>query len=170
MSSEKPLISLISSMVCTRSLTDSIIEIKQTYGDIFRFRLFFINDLNKGMVTFEDFKQLIYDTSIMLMDIRGNNPAVEELVKIYHEMQTTSPAQFKAKTIISLVGGNAELRALTKMGSFEAKKIPSKKQGDLNFDEIPDLTDLVKKGIRISSKMAKMGKLLPIGKIGRAHV
>jgi cobaltochelatase CobN len=158
-----PQITLISSMVCTRGLTDAIEEIKKEHGEIFQFHLFFINDLNSGTVDLEDFKQLLHTSKIVMIDIRGNNPAVEELVNIYKEMQVNDPKLYEEKVIISLVGGNAELRELTKMGSFEAKKIPSKKAEGLGFEEIPDLTDLVKKGIRISQNLQKMGKILPFG-------
>jgi cobaltochelatase CobN len=159
----KPHITLISSMVCTRSLTDAIIDAKNEFGDIFDFRVFFINDLNQRKVTQTQFFEILFDTTILLIDIRGNNPAVEDLVRFYNDLESNSPDLYKTKTIISLVGGNAELRALTKMGSFLAKKIPSKQTAELGFDEIPDLSELVKKGIRMSQSMAKMGKLLPIG-------
>jgi cobalamin biosynthesis Mg chelatase CobN len=158
-----PQITIISAMVCTRSLTDAIQEIQDELGVCFTVKILFLNALNSGEIPKEVFIQDIYNTKIMLIDIRGHNPAVEILLNTYREMESTSPDQFKKTVIISLVGGNQELRCMTKLGSFEAKKIPSKSSSELNFDEIPDLTEFVKKGIRIGQKLAKIGKKIPIG-------
>lgn len=150
-------------MVCTRSLTDAVTTIKSEFGDIFDLKIIFIKDLSQNKMSPEAFRKILEATAILLIDIRGNSPEVEILVEYYHDLQLHAPEKYKEKNIISLVGGNAELRALTKLGSFEAKKIPTKAGGELGFDEIPDLSDLVQKGIKISQNMAKISKVLPIG-------
>ncbi len=158
-----PLITCISTMVCTSSLIDAIQDIKDEMGDIFTFRLYLVNDLASSDFTHAQILKLVEQTQILLFDIRGNNPFVEELVAICHELERDDLDFYQTKTIISLVGGNAELRELTQMGSFKASRIPSSSSQSLGFDEIPDLTNMVKKGIKISQNLSRLGKLLPFG-------
>ena len=162
---EEPLIVLISAMVCTRSLTDSINEIYEEWGHIFDFKVFFVNDVNTGVISSEEFTSSILRCAVLLIDIRGNNPAVEMIVEILSNIEKYDKKAYKRKTIISLVGGNEEIRRLTRMGSFDASKIPSKKTKEIDLESIPDITNFVKKGIRISKNIAKVGKYLPFGSL-----
>jgi cobaltochelatase CobN len=160
---KKPSIALISSMVSTTSLTNAIIEIKELLGDVFEFYLFFINDLQKIDLENSEIWENVIQSEIILLDIRGNNPVVEKLISIFNHIEQNEYEAYKHKQIVSLVGGNAELRELTKLGNFEAKKIPAKGNSELAFDVIPDLTEAVKKGIKISTILNKIGKILPFG-------
>ncbi|MBD3185818.1 hypothetical protein GF325_03230 [Candidatus Bathyarchaeota archaeon] len=161
--SGSPLICLVSAMVSTRAITDAILEIKEEHDIKFDFKIVFVNDVNAGIIKENDFRSLIYHSDALLLDIRGNNPAVEIIVDACNALEQENKEAFKQKTIISLVGGNEEIRKLTRMGNFEARKIPTGKSSELTMDEIPDITQLVKKGIRISKKIAKVGKILRVG-------
>lgn len=157
-----PRVTLVSAMVCTSSLTDGLLDIHEQLGkDALDFQLMVVNDINSGAIDKDAVVQRLRASDVILLDIRGNNPATEIIVETLHAIEKESKDAYNAKTIVSLVGGNEEIRRLTKMGSFEARKIPSKKAAGLGFDDIPDLTDLVKKGIKIGNTMKKMGKYLP---------
>jgi len=124
--------------------------------------MLFLNDIDSGKIPKEEFIEEIYDSDIMLMDIRGNCLTAEMLVKTYNQMEENQPELYEEKTIIALVGGNSEIRKLTKMGSFKAKKIPSSSQEDYGLEEIPDLTDAVRFGQRMTKLIKVIGKIFPI--------
>ena len=156
-----PKITLISASVFAKWLTEGITEIYQELGEIFEFKLYFLNDLDSGKVSHQELRQEVYDSEIMLLDIRGNCPTVEFLVNTYLQMENENPALFNSKTIIALVGGNGEIRRLTKMGPFQARKIPTPKQPGYDVDEIPDLTKAVRFGQKMTSFMKFLGRIFP---------
>ena len=158
---KKPKITLISASFFARWLTEGISEIYQELGEIFEFKLYFLNDVDSGKVSRGEFEQSIYDSEIMLIDIRGNCPTVEILVETYSKMEDEDPPLFDSKTIIALVGGNSEIRRLTKMGSFQTQKIPTPQQRDLDIDQIPDLTKAVRFGQKMTSLMKVLGRIFP---------
>jgi cobaltochelatase CobN len=149
-------------------LTEGISEIYQEYGRIFEFKLHFLKDLEYGDTPKEELVNDIIDSEIMLLDIRGNSPAVEIIVDTYNKMEKQRPQLYEEKTIIALVGGNSEIRRLTKMGSFMAKKIPSSSQ-DLDMKEIPDLTDGVRFGQRMQKVMKVLGRFFPFKTLRNAR-
>jgi hypothetical protein len=117
-----PKITLVSASVFGKWLTEGISEIYQEMGKIFDFKIFFLNDVDSGKISREEFVQNVYNSEIMLLDIRGNCPTVEILVENYSKMEKENPKLFENKTIVALVGGNSEIRRLTKMGPFLATK------------------------------------------------
>ncbi len=156
-----PKITLVSASVFAKWITEGISEIYKEMGEIFEFKIYFLNDIDSEKISRDDFVKNIYESSIMLIDIRGNCPTVEILVETYLKMEEESPELFESKTIIALVGGNSEIRRLTKMGSFIARKIPSPKQQDYGTDEIPDLTYAVRFGQKMTSFMKALGRIFP---------
>jgi cobaltochelatase CobN len=164
-----PKITLVSASVFVKWLTEGIQEIYKELGHIFDFKLYFLNDVDSGKIPKEDFIDDIYESEIMLLDIRGNCPTAEILVNTYNEMEEKNPDLFEEKTIIALVGGNSEIRKLTKMGSFMAKKIPSSSPDDYGTDEIPDLTDAVRFGQRMTKLIKFMGKIFPFKALKHAR-
>src|SRR6056297_2768431 len=160
---KKPIISLVSAMVCTRNITDAVIEIKEEYGDIFEFKLYFVNEINQQPKIQDQFRKDIVNSHTLMIDIRGHNKTVEIILNTLKNLKREKPANYEKKNIISLVGGNQEIRELTRIGSFDASKIPPGGSEEYGFEKIPELTDLVKKGIRISNTMAKIGKYFPFG-------
>ncbi|MBN2153267.1 MAG: cobaltochelatase subunit CobN, partial [Candidatus Lokiarchaeota archaeon] len=167
--SQRPSIVIVSTMVCTRNLIDAASSVQEQLGDVFELTIYFVNDVNSGNVTRLDFTSAIHDADVLLVDIRGNDLASEIIVETYATMEREEPDLFKARNIVSLVGGNEEIRRLTKLGSFLARSIPSKKAGGMGMDGIPDITDLVKKGIRIGQAMKTAGKYLPVGMLKHAR-
>ncbi len=156
-------------MVCTAALTDAIEAIEHEMGKLFVFRLFFINEIESGSIQPEHFTKVIEDTDVLLFDIRGNCKASELIISVLNGLRKMHPGQFKQKTIVSLVGGNEEMRRLTKLGAFEANRIPSGKRKEMGFDHVQDITDVVKKGIRIGESMKTLGKYLPFGMMKHAR-
>ncbi|TXT67090.1 MAG: hypothetical protein BAJALOKI1v1_190033 [Promethearchaeota archaeon] len=164
-----PQITLVSASVFVKWLTEGIREIYQEFGHIFYFKMLFLNDIDSGKVSGEEFIDYIYKSDIMLMDIRGNCPAAEILVNTYNSMEEKDPDLYEEKTIIALVGGNSEIRKLTKMGSFRASKIPSSNKNEYGLDEIPDLTDAVRFGQRMTKLIKIIGRLLPVRALKHAR-
>ncbi|MEX2684079.1 MAG: cobaltochelatase subunit CobN [Candidatus Sigynarchaeota archaeon] len=166
---KKPSVVIVSSMVCTRNLIDAAATVREQLGSVFDISVFFVNDVETGVVSKSTFVTAIHDANVLMIDIRGNNLAAELIVETYEAMERDEPALFKEKSIVSLVGGNEEIRRLTKLGPFMARSIPSKKKSELGMDGIPDLSDLVKKGIRIGQMMKSAGKYLPVGSLKHAR-
>jgi cobaltochelatase CobN len=164
-----PQITLVSQSIFVKWLTEGIKEIYEDLGRIFSFKMLFLNHIDSGRISEEEFIKEIYDADIMLMDIRGNCPAAEILVKTYDEMEENDPELFEEKNIIALVGGNSEIRKLTKMGSFKAKKIPSSEGIEYGLDEIPDMTDKVRFGQRMNKFIKFLGKIFPIRALKHAR-
>ncbi|MFX1308796.1 MAG: magnesium chelatase subunit H [Promethearchaeota archaeon] len=156
-----PKITLITASVFLKWLTEGIIDIYNQFGKIFDFKIFFLNDLDSGKISKEEVQEAIYESKVLLIDIRGNSPTVEFLVKSYEQMEKNQPELFETKEIIALVGGNREIRSLTKMGPFQARKIPSPQNKDYNIDEIPDLTKAVRFGQRMTDFLKFLGKVFP---------
>ncbi len=163
MDSNVPKIVLISATPTARNMVDAIIEVHEKYGKIFQFKLYIVSEIEHDSSTLPQLKNDIIDAQTILVDIRGNSPVIEMVVDTLTNLRKTNQEEYDKKTIIALVGGNQEIRELTKLGSFSANKIPSKKNGGYNFDSIPELTDLVEKGIKISDKIQKFSKSLPFG-------
>lgn len=166
---KNPKITLISASVFMKHITDGIQEIYNELGKIFEFKSYFLNDVDSGKVKKEDFIKEIYESEVMLIDIRGNCPTVEILVETYKKMENENPELFEEKTIVALVGGNSEIRRLTKMGSFLARKIPAPKGTEYGIDEIPDLTDAMRFGQKMTELMRLLGKILPIKSLRHAR-
>ncbi|MGV9203662.1 MAG: magnesium chelatase subunit H [Promethearchaeia archaeon] len=166
---EIPKITLVSQTVFVKWLTEGISEIYREYGRVFEFKLYFLKDLEYGDTPKEDLVEDIFDSEVMLLDIRGNSPTVEVIVNTYNKMEEGQPELYENKTIIALVGGNSEIRRLTKMGSFMAKKIPSSSGQDLDMKEIPDLTDGVRFGQRMQKVMKVLGRFLPFKTLRHAR-
>ncbi len=164
-----PKITLVSASVFVKWLTEGIREIYKEIGHIFEFKIYFLNDVDSGKVPKDEFVEDIYNSKIMLIDIRGNCPTAEILVNTYDKMERANPYLFEEKTIISLVGGNSEIRALTKMGAFLAKKIPSPEREDYGLEAIPDLTDGVRFGQRMTKLIKFMGRILPFKALKHAR-
>lgn len=164
-----PKITLVSASVFVKWLTEGIREIYNEIGHVFDFKSYFLNDVDSGKNPKEEFIENIYDSEIMLIDIRGNCPTAEILVNTYNKMEQEDPELFEKKTIISLVGGNSEIRKLTKMGSFMAKKIPSSEQEDYGTDEIPDMTDAVRFGQRMTKLIKFIGRIFPFKALKHAR-
>jgi len=157
-----PKITLVSASVFVRWLTEAISEIYKEMGKVFEFKMYFLNDIDSGKMNKEDFIKEIYDSDILLIDIRGNCLTAEIIVETYNKMENEDPELFNSKIIISLVGGNSEIRRLTKMGPFSARKIPSPEQRGYGTDEIPDLTNAVRFGKRMTSFIKNLGRFFPI--------
>ena len=166
---KNPKITLISASVFMKHITDGIQEIYNELGKIFEFKSYFLNDVDSGKVKKEDFIKEIYESEVMLIDIRGNCPTVEILVETYKKMENENPELFEEKTIVALVGGNSEIRRLTKMGPFLARKIPAPKGTEYGIDEIPDLTDAMRFGQKMTELMRLLGKILPIKSLRHAR-
>lgn len=156
-----PKITLVSATVFVKWLTEGIRQIYDDLGKIFNFKIYFLNDVDSGKIPAEDFVSDIHESDIILLDIRGNCPTAELIVNEFNEMESSQPQLFKEKTIISLVGGNSEIRRLTKMGPFLARNIPSPGAKEYGIDEIPDMTDAVRFGQRMTKLMKFLGKLFP---------
>lgn len=156
-----PKITLVSASVFLRWLTEGISQIYENLGRVFDFKLYFLNDVDSGEISKEKFIKDIYESEIMMLDIRGNCPTAEILVNTYSKMEREDPELFDSKTIIALVGGNGEIRRLTKMGAFQARKIPSPQQEDYGTDEIPDMTKAVRFGQKMTSFMKVLGRFIP---------
>lgn len=164
-----PKITLITASVFLKWLTEGINEIYNKFGRLFDFKIFFLNDIDSGKISKEEFKEAIYQSKIMLIDIRGNSPTVELLVKTYEEMEKNQPELFDTKEIIALVGGNSEIRSLTKMGTFQARKIPSPKNREYSIDDVPDLTNAVRFGQRMTNFLKFLGKIFPFKTLRHAR-
>ncbi len=157
-----PKISLITASIFMKWITEGIIEINKQLGRVFNFRIYFLNDVNDRKISKEEFVKAIYESDIMLIDIRGHCLAVDILEEIYEKIEKEKPKLFEKKQIITLLGGSPQLMRLTKIGSFMGRKIPlPKKKLELGFDEVPDLTDAVNKGMKIDKIMGKFSKMFP---------
>jgi len=159
-----PKISLITASVFMKWMTEGIIEIYQQFGRLFTFKIYFLNDVNDGKVPKEEFIEAIYESNIMLIDIRGHCLAVDILEETYEKMEKESLQLFEKKQIVTLIGGSPQLMRLTKIGSFMGRKIPlPKKKIELGFDEIPDITEAINKGMKIDQIIRKFSKMFPFG-------
>jgi len=157
-----PKISLITASIFMKWMTEGIIEINKQLGRVFNFRIYFLNDVNDRKISKEEFVKAIYESDIMLIDIRGHCLAVDILEEIYEKIENENIELFKKKQIITLIGGSPQLMRLTKIGSFMGRKIPlPKKKLELGFDEVPDLTEAVNKGMKIDKIMGKFSKMFP---------
>ncbi|MHA1376382.1 MAG: cobaltochelatase subunit CobN, partial [Promethearchaeota archaeon] len=145
-------------------MTEGIIEIYQQFGRLFTFKIYFLNDVNDGKIPKEELIEAIYESDIMLIDIRGHCLAVDILEEVYEKMEKENLQLFEKKQIVTLIGGSPQLMRLTKIGSFMGRKIPlPKKKLELGFDEIPDITEAVNKGMKIDQIMRKFSKTFPFG-------
>ena len=159
-----PKISLITASVFMKWMTEGIIEIYQQLGRLFTFKIYFLNDVNDGKISKEEFIEAIYKSDIMLIDIRGHCLAVDILEEAYEKMEKENLQLFEKKQIVTLIGGSPQLMRLTKIGSFMGRKIPlPKKKLELSFDEIPDITEAVNKGMKIDQIISKFSKMFPFG-------
>ncbi|MHA1661532.1 MAG: cobaltochelatase subunit CobN, partial [Promethearchaeota archaeon] len=159
-----PKISLITASVFMKWMTEGIIEIYQQFGRLFTFKIYFLNDVNDGKIPKEELIEAIYESDIMLIDIRGHCLAVDILEEVYEKMEKENLQLFEKKQIVTLIGGSPQLMRLTKIGSFMGRKIPlPKKKLELGFDEIPDITEAVNKGMKIDQIMRKFSKTFPFG-------
>ncbi|MBD3196850.1 MAG: hypothetical protein GF317_17475 [Candidatus Lokiarchaeota archaeon] len=164
-----PKITLVSASTFVKWLTEGIREIYDEYGHIFDFKLYFLNDIESGAVDQSHLIEDLHDSEIILIDIRGNCLTAEIIVETFQKMENKEPDLFQEKTIVSLVGGNSEIRRLTKMGSFLAKKIPASSKTEYGLDEIPDLTDAVRFGQRMTKLMKIAGKIFPFRALKHAR-
>lgn len=164
-----PQITLITASVFLKWLTEAVDEINEELGKNFIFKIYFLNDLDSGKVPETELINSIFKSDIMLLDIRGNSPTVEILVNTYNKMEKENPNLFETKQIIALVGGNSEIRRLTKMGSFQARKIPSPNTEGYSIDEIPDLTNAVRFGQKMTNFLGFLGKVFPIKTLRHAR-
>lgn len=161
--SNLPKISLITASVFMKWMTEGIIEIYQELGKAFNFQSYFLNDVNDEKIPKEEFIKKIYDSDIFLIDIRGHCLAAEIFEETYHKMEKEDPGLFEKKQIITLVGGNSQLMRLTKIGTFQGRKIPMpKKKTQLSLDEVPDLTEAVMKGVKINEILRKFSTIFPV--------
>ncbi len=159
-----PKISLITASVFMKWMTEGIIEIYQQLGRLFTFKIYFLNDVNDGKIPKEEFIKAIYESDIMLIDIRGHCLAVDIFEEAYGKMEKENLQLFEKKQIITLIGGSPQLMRLTKIGSFMGRKIPlPKKKLELGFDEIPDITEAINKGMKIDQIIRKFSKMFPFG-------
>ena len=159
-----PKISLITASVFMKWMTEGIIEIYQQFGRLFTFKIYFLNDVNDGKIPKEEFIEAIYESDIMLIDIRGHCLAVDILEEVYEKMEKENLQLFEKKQIVTLIGGSPQLMRLTKIGSFMGRKIPlPKKKLELGFDEIPDITEAINKGMKIDQIIRKFSKMFPFG-------
>ncbi len=159
-----PKISLITASVFMKWMTEGIIEIYQQFGRLFTFKIYFLNDVNDGKIPKEEFIEAIYESDIMLIDIRGHCLAVDILEEVYKKMEKENLQLFEKKQIVTLIGGSPQLMRLTKIGSFMGRKIPlPKKKLELGFDEIPDITEAINKGMKIDQIIRKFSKMFPFG-------
>lgn len=160
---KKPIISIISATIFMRWMTEGIIAIYNELGEIFELNSYFLNDVNDGKISKNKLKEAIFNTDIMLIDIRGHCLAVDILEKSYKLMEQEFPEMYEKKQIITLLGGNPQLMRLTKLGTFKGQSIPLPKSSiEYNFDEINDITDAVNKGMKIDRIMRKFSTIFPI--------
>ncbi|MBN1802550.1 MAG: cobaltochelatase subunit CobN [Candidatus Lokiarchaeota archaeon] len=158
-----PKITLVTATVFMKWMNEGIKQIYGDMGKVFSFKSYFLNDINTGKISQENFIKTIFESDVMLIDIRGHCLAAEILENTYEKMEKENPELFAKKEIITLIGGNPVLMRLTKIGSFMGRKIPKPKKGrELDFEEIPDLTEDVLKGIKMDSIMRKFSRILPI--------
>ena len=160
---KKPIISIISATIFMKWMTEGIIAIYNELGEIFEFNSYFLNDVNDGKISKNKLKEAIFNTDIMLIDIRGHCLAVDILEESYKLMEQEFPEMYEKKQIITLIGGNPQLMRLTKLGTFKGQSIPLPKSSiEYNFDEIKDITDAVNKGMKIDRIMRKFSTIFPI--------
>ena len=77
-----PLVTLVSAMVCTSSLTDGLLDIFEQLGrDALDFQMMVVNDVNSGAISREAVVARLRASDVILIDIRGNNPATEIIVE-----------------------------------------------------------------------------------------
>jgi len=164
-----PQITLITASVFLKWLTEAIDDIYRQLGKIFEFKIYFLKDLDSGRISEKELINIIYKSNIMLLDIRGNTPTVEVLVNTYKTIEEETPDLFERIQIIALVGGNSEIRGLTKMGSFQARKIPSPSTKGYSIDEVPDLTNAVRFGQRMTNFLKFLGKVFPVKTLKHAR-
>ncbi len=160
---ELPMISIITAAVFMKWMTEGLIEINEQLGQVFSVKIFFLRDVNDGKVSKEEFIKTIHESDIMLIDIRGHCLAVDILEETYDRMEKENPELYEKKQIITLIGGNPQLMRLTKIGTFIGRKIPlPKKKTKLSFDEVPDITEAVNKGMKIDKIMGIFSKIFPV--------
>ena len=160
---------LISQMGQLGFLDKAIKEIESDYGLKLGIKSYILNILERTSEKLEDLKNAIYQTDFLLLDIRGNSPVIEFLVATLKELKIEHPDKYSRMSIIALVAGNSEIRSLTKLGKFDASKIPASKDRVDYMNEIPDLSAMVKKGMKMTDIMKTLGKLIPIGLLKDAN-
>ncbi len=160
---------LVSQMGQLGFIEKSIQEIESEISIKLQFKSFILNILERQPEKLDDLRQSIYNTDFLLLDIRGNSPVIEFLVQTLKKMKIHEPDKYSRISIIALVAGNSEIRSLTKLGKFDASKIPKSKDAPNYMDEIPDLSAMVKKGMKMTDIMKIMGKLIPIGLLKDAN-
>ncbi len=147
---------LITTMCTTGSLASALEEIRADHGDIVALRNYYLHELDTGLVDEDRLKEDLNAADIVLLDMRGQTRGA----KMAMESLTRND-----KTILTLCGGTTEILSLTKMGSFNARKI-FERQPDIGFDV--DRID-ISTGLKIMELIKKTGKILPFGTIRHAR-
>ncbi|MHA1370222.1 MAG: cobaltochelatase subunit CobN [Promethearchaeota archaeon] len=145
------------------SIDKAVRGICQEYAVEIEFKSYIINVLEKKPALTDEMKDTLTHTDFILLDIRGNSPVIEVLTETLRKIKKTMPDYYKHLNIIALVAGNSEIRALTKMGKFEASNIPVSRDNRNYMNKIPDLSKLVNKGMKMMDIMKIMGKIFPFG-------
>ena len=147
---------LIATICTMNSLTASLNEIREEQGDIVALRNYYLHELDMGLVDENELKEAFDTADIILLDIRGQSRGARMIMGLLPRSD---------KTIVTLCGGTTEILSLTKMGSFNARKI-FEKQPDIGFDvESIDIST----GLKVMDFIKKAGRILPLWTIRDAR-
>ncbi|MDY6853156.1 MAG: magnesium chelatase subunit H [Thermodesulfobacteriota bacterium] len=147
---------LITTMCATGSLALALHEVTKEHGNIVALRNYYLSEVDTGLIDEERLKEDLNSADIVLLDMRGQTRGAKMV------MESLSRNE---KTIVTLCGGTTEILSLTKMGSFNGRKI-FERQPDIGFDK--DSID-ISTSLKIMDLIKKTGKILPFGTIRHAR-
>jgi len=129
-------------------MAEAVKSIHKDSGDVFRFERIYQDRYEDPSVSLEPVKDLIYQSDILLIDIRSDCRVARELPAMLSDY---------SGTVAVMVAADQSLFALTRMGKFRGDRI-FKPGTDKDFN-----VHIYKKTRRFSEMTKRLGKLLPFG-------
>ncbi|MEM2957940.1 MAG: magnesium chelatase subunit H [Candidatus Jordarchaeaceae archaeon] len=147
-------ITVLATIAVSSSFAEAVKEIREEYGEIIELKLYYVHEIIEELVDERTLKEDIRTSDIVLLDIRSRGRPLDLAREALADQE---------KTVITLVGGTAEVMSLTRMGSFSPAKMFEKQKPSAK-----GYVDWVKIR-RIQSMIEKMGTALPFGSLKHAR-
>ena len=143
------------------SLFKAVEKVNDKVKGFLKFAFFNAYDVDKGVISKEEFVDALNDADIVLIDVRGGDVVSKLLIDALSSARN--------KTVVTLVGGSSELINLTRLGSFSLSKLSFVrdspflkrfiKSGTMNYGKIVEIRD----------RFEKLGSIVPFGVLKHAR-
>lgn len=136
---------------CLASLPQVLKEIEEEHGPIIEVAVCPVHQITQGLLSREQVREALRSSNAILVDIRGEGPALAVLKQVWQET---------SNTVIPLLGGSRELLALLRMGSFSMQALMERgHRPQVDYRRLKQLSNVVE----------KLGGVLPLGALRHAR-